>query len=50
VVEIVAPGPDPFRAIKDEQSAKILDGDIRESLDRLRALWPSRGPVRPLGR
>src|SRR6185436_8688410 len=50
VVEIVAPGPDPFRAIKDERSAKILDGDIRESLARLRALWPSRGPVRPPGR
>jgi D-psicose/D-tagatose/L-ribulose 3-epimerase len=50
VVEIVAPGPDPFRAIKDEQSVKILDGDIRESLDRLRAHWPTRGPARPLGR
>jgi sugar phosphate isomerase/epimerase len=45
VVEIVAPGPDPFRAIKDERSASILDADIRESLGRLRALWP-----RPEGR
>ena len=40
VVEIMAPGPDPFRAIKDERSAEILDGDIRESLRRLRARWP----------
>jgi sugar phosphate isomerase/epimerase len=42
VVEIMAPGPDPFRAIKDERSAGILDGDIRESLRRLRARWPPR--------
>jgi sugar phosphate isomerase/epimerase len=40
VVEIMAPGPTPFRAIKDERSAAILDGDIRESLRRLRARWP----------
>jgi len=40
VVEIMAPGPDPFRAIKDERSAAILDQDIRESLARLRAVWP----------
>jgi D-psicose/D-tagatose/L-ribulose 3-epimerase len=40
VVEIMAPGPDPFRAIKDERSATILDQDIRESLGRLRAVWP----------
>jgi D-psicose/D-tagatose/L-ribulose 3-epimerase len=40
VVEIMAPGPDPFRAIKDERSAAILDMDIRESLRRLRARWP----------
>jgi D-psicose/D-tagatose/L-ribulose 3-epimerase len=50
VVEIVAPGPDPFRAIKDEQSAVILDRDIKESLDRLRTHWPSRAPARPAGR
>ena len=46
VVEIMAPGPDPFRAIKDERSAAILDADIRESLRRLRARWPAR----PAGR
>jgi sugar phosphate isomerase/epimerase len=40
VVEIVAPGPDPFRAIKDQGSAAILDADIRASLGRLRARWP----------
>jgi sugar phosphate isomerase/epimerase len=49
VVEIMAPGPDPFRAIKDERSAGILDGDIRDSLDRLRARWPPRGSGRPAG-
>jgi len=49
-VEIVAPGPDPFRAIKDEQSAVILDRDIKESLDRLRTHWSSRAPARPAGR
>jgi D-psicose/D-tagatose/L-ribulose 3-epimerase len=49
VVEIMAPGPDPFRAIKDERSAGILDADIRESLDRLRARWPPRGSGRPAG-
>jgi sugar phosphate isomerase/epimerase len=43
VVEIMAPGPDPFRALKDERSAGILDGDIRESLRRLRACWPPKG-------
>ena len=45
VVEIMAPGPDPFRAIKDERSAEILDGDIRDSLRRLRACWPPVGPA-----
>jgi D-psicose/D-tagatose/L-ribulose 3-epimerase len=49
VVEIMAPGPDPFRAIKDEQSAAILDRDIRESLDRLRAHWPPRIVARAAG-
>jgi sugar phosphate isomerase/epimerase len=49
VVEIMAPGPDPFRAIKDERSAGILDADIRESLDRIRARWPPRGSGRPAG-
>lgn len=42
VVEIMAPGPDPFRAIKDARSASILDADLRGSLARLRALWPPR--------
>jgi sugar phosphate isomerase/epimerase len=46
VVEIMAPGPDPFRAIKDERSAGILDTDIRESLGRLRACWPPPGSGR----
>jgi sugar phosphate isomerase/epimerase len=46
VVEIMAPGPDPFQAIKNERSAEILDGDIRESLRRLRAHWPPPGPTR----
>jgi sugar phosphate isomerase/epimerase len=50
VVEIVAPGPDPFQAIKNEQSFGILDRDIRESLDRLRAHWPPRARARPPGR
>jgi sugar phosphate isomerase/epimerase len=44
VVEIMAPGPDPFRAIKDERSAAILDADIRESLRRLRGRWPPPDP------
>jgi D-psicose/D-tagatose/L-ribulose 3-epimerase len=41
VVEIMAPGPDPFRAIKDAGSAAILDADLRRSLARLRTHWPS---------
>jgi sugar phosphate isomerase/epimerase len=49
VVEIMAPGPDPFRAIKGEASAGILDGDIRESLLRLKTLWPHQGAVTQLG-
>jgi D-psicose/D-tagatose/L-ribulose 3-epimerase len=40
VVEIMAPGPDPFQPMKDDGSAAILDGDLRETLARLRALWP----------
>ena len=43
VIEIMAPGPDPFRAIKDGRSAEILDADLRESIARLRALWPPAG-------
>ena len=50
VVEIMAPGPDPFQAIKDAHSSEILDRDIRQSLDRLRARWPPRAAARPPGR
>jgi len=38
VLEVTAPGPDPFRPIKDDRSASILDGYLTESLGRLRAL------------
>ena len=40
VLEVMPPGPDPFRAIKDDQSREILDGYIRESLTSLRRHWP----------
>jgi sugar phosphate isomerase/epimerase len=50
VVEIMAPGPDPFRAIKDAGSAAILDADIRESLVRLRTAWPRGGDPGPPAR
>ncbi len=49
VVEVTAPGPDPFRAIKDAGSAAVLDRYLRESLARLRALGlgaPPRALVR----
>jgi hypothetical protein len=36
VLEMTAPGPDPFRPIKDARSAGIVDGYLRESLARLR--------------
>lgn len=36
VLEVTAPGPDPFRPIKDGRSAGIVDGYLRESLARLR--------------
>ncbi len=39
VVEVMAPGPDPFRPIKDERSAGVLDGYLHGSLARLRAHW-----------
>ncbi len=39
VVEVMPPGPDPFRSIKDERSAAILDGYVQESLRRLRQHW-----------
>jgi D-psicose/D-tagatose/L-ribulose 3-epimerase len=40
VIEVVAPGPDPFRAIKDERSATIVDDFLRDSVVRLRAALP----------
>jgi sugar phosphate isomerase/epimerase len=40
VVEVMAPGPDPFRAIKDERSATVLDDYLRESRARLRRILP----------
>ncbi|MBI4536943.1 MAG: sugar phosphate isomerase/epimerase [candidate division NC10 bacterium] len=39
VLEVMPPGPDPFRSIKDERSPAILDAYLRESLVRLRAHW-----------
>ncbi len=39
VVEVIPPGPDPFRSIKDDRSAEVLDGYIRESLEILRRCW-----------
>jgi D-psicose/D-tagatose/L-ribulose 3-epimerase len=47
VVEIMAPGPDPFRPIKDACSAAILDEDLRVSRRRLEAAWPPRAGDRP---
>jgi len=37
VLEVMPPGPDPFRSIKDPRSAAVLDQYLRESLARLRA-------------
>lgn len=37
VLEMTAPGPDPFTPIKDGRSAGIVDGYLRESVARLRA-------------
>jgi sugar phosphate isomerase/epimerase len=36
VLEVTPPGPDPFRSIKDEHSAAMLDTFLAESLARLR--------------
>ncbi len=36
VLEVMPPGPDPFRSIKDAGSPAILDGYLRESLTYLR--------------
>lgn len=44
VLELMAPGPDPFRPIKDGRSAGILDGFLRDSVARLRAALPRRAP------
>lgn len=38
IVETPAPGPDPFRAIKDESSLSFVETFLRESLDSLKAL------------
>jgi sugar phosphate isomerase/epimerase len=43
VMECPAPGPDPFRAIKDEESVPWVEAYLRESLPRLRALVGSSG-------
>jgi sugar phosphate isomerase/epimerase len=40
VLEIVPPGPDPVRPIKDARSATIIDGLLRDSAARLRAALP----------
>jgi sugar phosphate isomerase/epimerase len=45
VMEMTAPGPDPFRALKDERSAGIVDGFLRESAASVRRrLEPGRLP------
>ena len=44
IVEVMPPGPDPFRAIKDERSRGILDSYIRESLKHLRRHWTGENP------
>jgi sugar phosphate isomerase/epimerase len=38
VLEVTPPGPDPFTSIKDDRSPDLLDGYLRESLARLRAV------------
>ena len=37
VLEVTPPGPDPFKTIKDEQSAALLDEYLAESIVRLRS-------------
>jgi D-psicose/D-tagatose/L-ribulose 3-epimerase len=39
-LEVVPPGPDPFRPIKDGRSAEVIDCYLRESVARLRAVPP----------
>jgi D-psicose/D-tagatose/L-ribulose 3-epimerase len=36
VLEVLPPGPDPFRPIKDGRSAVVIDGYLRDSVARLR--------------
>lgn len=36
VLEVMPPGPDPFRSIKDDRSPQVLDKYLAESLARLR--------------
>lgn len=36
-LEVVPPGPDPFRSIKDDRSAAVIVGYLRDSVARLRA-------------
>jgi sugar phosphate isomerase/epimerase len=48
VLEVIPPGPDPFRPIKDAGSAVMIDGYLRDSVAQLRACVlqedsPSRG-------
>jgi sugar phosphate isomerase/epimerase len=38
VMEMTAPGPDPFRPVKDARSAEIVDGFVRDSVARLRGV------------
>ncbi len=40
VLEVMPPGPDPFRSIKDERSAAVLDTYLKESLERMRTHAP----------
>ena len=39
VLEVMPPGPDPFRSIKDATSPQLLDAYLRESLGLLRRHW-----------
>ncbi|MEW5717704.1 MAG: sugar phosphate isomerase/epimerase family protein [Chloroflexota bacterium] len=47
VIECVAPGPDPFRAIKDESSETWVETYLQESLAKLRALDAKALPHQP---
>lgn len=39
VLEVMPPGPNPFRSIKDAESPQILDAYLRESLGLLQRQW-----------